>query len=50
VPLDLCAHTGGLVLAALQIARAIRDHKQGHRGSCSHYAMSGGTLIALAAD
>ena len=37
IPLDLVLHTpGGLVLAATQIA--------------PHYAMSGGTLIALAAD
>src|SRR6266403_1336245 len=51
VPLDLVLHTpGGLVLAALQIAKAVREHK----GKCTvfvpHYAMSGGTLIALAAD
>jgi ClpP class serine protease len=51
VPLDLVLHTpGGLVLAATQIARAM----QGHRGKVTvfvpHYAMSGGTLIALAAD
>ncbi len=51
VPLDIVLHTpGGLVLAATQIARAI----QGHRGKVTvfvpHYAMSGGTLIALAAD
>jgi ClpP class serine protease len=44
-------HTpGGLVLAALQIARAI--HKQQGKVTVfvPHYAMSGGTLIALAAD
>src|SRR3982074_894631 len=51
VPLDLILHTpGGLVLAALQIARAIRDHKSKVTVFVPHYAMSGGTLIALAAD
>src|SRR4030088_3535094 len=51
VPLDLILHTpGGLVLAALQIARAIRDHKAKVTVFVPHYAMSGGTLIALAAD
>ena len=51
VPLDLVLHTpGGLVVAALQIARAIRDHKAKVTVFVPHYAMSGGTLIALAAD
>ena len=51
VPIDLVLHTpGGLVLAALQIARAIRDHKGKVTVFVPHYAMSGGTLIALAAD
>src|ERR1700726_2151541 len=51
VPLDLVLHTpGGLVLAALQIARAIRNHKAKVTVFVPHYAMSGGTLIALAAD
>src|SRR2546423_4081536 len=51
VPLDLVLHTpGGLVLAAIQIARAIRDHKAKVTVFVPHYAMSGGTLIALAAD
>src|SRR5580700_8511671 len=51
VPLDIILHTpGGLVLAALQIARAIRDHKAKVTVFVPHYAMSGGTLIALAAD
>jgi ClpP class serine protease len=51
VPLDLVLHTpGGLVLAALQIASAIRDHKSRVTVFVPHYAMSGGTLIALAAD
>ena len=51
VPLDLILHTpGGLVLAALQIAKAVRDHKSKVTVFVPHYAMSGGTLIALAAD
>ena len=51
VPLDIVLHTpGGLVLAAIQIARAIRDHKAKVTVLVPHYAMSGGTLIALAAD
>lgn len=51
VPLDIILHTpGGLVLAALQIARAIHEHKTKVTVFVPHYAMSGGTLIALAAD
>src|SRR5437879_1432240 len=51
VPLDIILHTpGGLVLAALQIARAVRDHKAKVTAFVPHYAMSGGTLIALGAD
>src|ERR1700710_1799187 len=51
VPLDLVLHTpGGLVLAALQIAWAIREHKGKVTVFVPHYAMSGGTLIALSAD
>jgi ClpP class serine protease len=51
VPLDMVLHTpGGLVLAALQIAQAIRDHKSKVTVFVPHYAMSGGALIALAAD
>ena len=51
VPLDIVLHTpGGLVLAALQIARAIRAHKAKVTVFVPHYAMSGGTLISLAAD
>jgi ClpP class serine protease len=51
VPLDLVLHTpGGLVLAAEQIAMALCRH-QGHvTVFVPHYALSGGTLIALAAD
>jgi ClpP class serine protease len=51
VPLDLVLHTpGGLVLAATQIAHAIRQYKGRVTVFVPHYAMSGGTLIALAAD
>src|SRR5882724_11935902 len=51
VPLDIVIHTpGGVLLAALQIAQAIRYHKARVTVFVPHYAMSGGTLIALAAD
>src|SRR5256714_2145808 len=51
MPLDIVLHTpGGLVLAALQIARAIHKHKGKVTAVVPHYAMSGGSLIALAAD
>jgi ClpP class serine protease len=51
VPLDIVLHTpGGLVLAASQIARAVSDHKAKVTVFVPHYAMSGGTLISLAAD
>ena len=51
VPLDIVLHTpGGLVLASLQIARAIQKHRGKVTVFVPHYAMSGGTLIALAAD
>ncbi|MGB4504157.1 MAG: ATP-dependent Clp protease proteolytic subunit [Syntrophaceticus sp.] len=51
MPIDLILHTpGGIALAALQIARAIRKHQGKVRVYVPHYAMSGGTLIALAAD
>lgn len=51
VPLDLVLHTpGGLVLASLQIARAIHRHQGKVTVFVPHYAMSGGTLVALAAD
>src|SRR5882762_4808256 len=50
VPLDLVLHTpSGLVLAALQIARDIHKHQCKVTAFVPHYAMSGGTLIALAA-
>ena len=51
VPIDLILHTpGGLVLAAAQIAQALRRHRAKVTVFVPHYAMSGGTLIALAAD
>lgn len=50
-PIDLVLHTpGGLALASLQIARAIARHPGKVTALVPHYAMSGGTLIALAAD
>lgn len=49
--IDLVLHTpGGLVLPSVQIARAIARHPGKVRAVVPHYAMSGGTLIALAAD
>lgn len=51
MPLDLVLQTpGGLVLASMQIARAIRSHQGKVTVVVPHHAMSGGTLIALAAD
>ncbi len=50
-PIDLILHTpGGLVLAAEQIALALAEHTGKVTVLVPHYAMSGGTLIALAAD
>ncbi len=51
VPIDLILHTpGGLALATTQIALALRAHPHKKTVIIPHYAMSGGTLIALAAD
>jgi ClpP class serine protease len=51
IPIDLILHTpGGLVLAAEQIATALCRHPAKVTVFIPHYAMSGGTLIALAAD
>jgi len=51
VPIDIVLHTpGGLALAAEQIAHAICRRKAKVTVYVPHYAMSGGTLIALAAD
>jgi ClpP class serine protease len=50
-PIDLILHTpGGLVLASEQISRALVEHKGKVTVFVPHYAMSGGTMIALAAD
>jgi ClpP class serine protease len=50
-PIDIVLHTpGGLVLAAMQIARAVEAHPAKVTVFVPVYAMSGGTLIALAAD
>jgi ClpP class serine protease len=50
-PIDLIMHTpGGIALAATQIALALKAHPAPKRVIVPHYAMSGGTLIALAAD
>lgn len=51
VPIDLILHTpGGLVLASEQIANALSRHTARVTVVVPHYAMSGGTLIAIAAD
>src|SRR5215469_11553118 len=51
MPINLVLHTpGGLVLAAMQIARAVEAHKAKVTVYVPVYAMSGGTLIALAAN
>ncbi|SFJ66537.1 SDH family Clp fold serine proteinase [Thermoflavimicrobium dichotomicum] len=51
MPIDLILHTpGGLVLAAEQIAEALKKHPSKVTVFIPHYAMSGGTMISLAAD
>lgn len=51
VPIQIVLHTpGGLVLAAEQIAEALSRHTGKVQVIVPHYAMSGGTLVALAAD
>jgi ClpP class serine protease len=51
VPIDLIIHTpGGIALAATQIAMALKAHPAKKTVIVPHYAMSGGTMIALAAD
>src|SRR5215207_3140394 len=48
-PIEMVLHTpGGIVLAASQIAAALADHDGHMTAIVPHYAMSGGTLIALA--
>ena len=49
--IEIVLHTpGGMVIAARQIASALADHRGRVTAVVPHYAMSGGTLIALAAD
>jgi ClpP class serine protease len=49
--IEIILHTpGGLVLAAQQIASALADHDGRVTAVVPHYAMSGGTLIAMSAD
>jgi ClpP class serine protease len=49
--IDLIVHTpGGLALAANQIAHALKRHRAKVTVFVPHYAMSGGTLVSLAAD
>src|ERR1700736_1103027 len=49
--IEIILHTpGGLVLAAQQIASALANHDGKVTAVVPHYAMSGGTLIAMAAD
>jgi ClpP class serine protease len=51
MPIDIILHTpGGLAIATLQIAAALRRHKGPVTAFVPYIAMSGGTLIALAAD
>ncbi len=51
MPIDLVLHTpGGLVLASEQIACALKRHTGKVTVFIPHYAMSGGTLVAMAAD
>lgn len=51
MPIDIVLHTpGGLVLAAEQITHALMRHEAKVTVFVPHYAMSGGTMIALAAD
>lgn len=50
-PIDMVLHTpGGLVLAAEQVSEALKKHPGKVTVFVPHYAMSGGTMIALAAD
>src|SRR3954468_1250367 len=50
-PIEIILHTpGGMVIAARQIASALADHDGKVTAVVPHYAMSGGTLVARAAD
>src|SRR5688500_20354022 len=49
--IEIILHTpGGLVIAAQQIAAALAGHDGRVTAIVPHYALSGGPLIALAAD
>lgn len=51
VPLDVVLHCpGGIVLAAEQIALALKDRSGKVTAIVPHYAMSGASLLCLAAD
>jgi ClpP class serine protease len=51
MPIDMIIHTpGGLVLSTEQIALALRRHKAKVTIFVPHYAMSGGTILCLAAN
>ena len=48
--IEIILHTpGGLILAAQQIAAALARHQGKVTAVVPHYAMSGGTVIAMAA-
>ncbi|OKY77850.1 MAG: Periplasmic serine protease (ClpP class) SppA [Candidatus Methanohalarchaeum thermophilum] len=50
-PIDLVIHTpGGSLLPSIQIAKALKSHNKKTRVIVPHFAMSGGTIIALGAD
>jgi ClpP class serine protease len=50
-PVDLILHTpGGQLHASIQIAKALKNHSAKTRVFVPHYSMSGGTIIALAAN
>lgn len=50
-PIDLIIHSpGGELLPSIQIARAFKNYPAKTRVIIPHYSMSGGTLVALAAD
>jgi len=50
-PIDIIVHTpGGQMHASIQIARALKNHPEKTRVIVPYYSMSGGTIIALAAD
>src|SRR5438132_8413189 len=51
MPIDFLLHTpGGLVLAAEQIAFALKRHQGKVTVFVPHYAMSGGALVAISGD